>query len=263
MPGIKSDNRSSRRVIISNQPYNKTQKNSNTFHQKQFNSINTKLYVGNLSYNVTWQDLKDHMKIAGRVVRADILEDASSGRSKGCGIVEYEDQSSAINAIEKLNNTELKGRLIFIREDREANNNSYNSNNNNITIHNNTIIKEDQQSHLGRLGISRTIYVGNLSYGVTWQDLKDHFKTIGHVLHADILVDNDNNRSKGCGTVEYANINDADDAIIKLNNTELKGRMIFVREDRLKNDDYNNGNHDNRRLYIGIEFFNIHYYYKT
>lgn len=40
-------------------------------------------------------------------------------RSKGCGIVEYDNPHASMRAIRELNNTELKGRLIFVREDRE------------------------------------------------------------------------------------------------------------------------------------------------
>lgn len=54
-----------------------------------------------------------------QVVRADVMKDAS-GRSKGCGIVEYRTPVEAQEAINTLLDTELKGRLIFVREDREA-----------------------------------------------------------------------------------------------------------------------------------------------
>lgn len=43
----------------------------------------------------------------------------ANGRSKGCGLVEYATQEEAAKAIAELNNTELEGRLIFVREDRE------------------------------------------------------------------------------------------------------------------------------------------------
>lgn len=59
------------------------------------------------------------MRSAGDVVRANVLTLPDSNRSKGCGIVEYQDLASAQNAIETLNDTVLKGRPIFVREDRE------------------------------------------------------------------------------------------------------------------------------------------------
>ena len=68
---------------------------------------------------MAWYDLKDHFKSCGNVVRADILEEPR-GRSKGCGLVEFALAEEAQRAIATLNDTELKGRAIFVREDREA-----------------------------------------------------------------------------------------------------------------------------------------------
>eukprot|EP00382_Lankesteria_abbotti_P010719 CAMPEP_0113850342 /NCGR_PEP_ID=MMETSP0372-20130328/3808_1 /TAXON_ID=340204 /ORGANISM="Lankesteria abbotti" /LENGTH=88 /DNA_ID=CAMNT_0000820583 /DNA_START=66 /DNA_END=329 /DNA_ORIENTATION=+ /assembly_acc=CAM_ASM_000359 len=58
------------------------------------------------------------MKEAGNVTRADVFEDRM-GRSQGCGIVEYSTPQEAQAAIEKLTNSDLLGRVIFVREDRE------------------------------------------------------------------------------------------------------------------------------------------------
>ena len=71
---------------------------------------------------MTWQDLKDHMRSAGDVVRADVMTEPD-GRSKGCGLVEYASARDAAKAIQGLNDTVLKDRKIFVREDREAPNN--------------------------------------------------------------------------------------------------------------------------------------------
>mmetsp|Transcript_32638 Transcript_32638/g.76496 ORF Transcript_32638/g.76496 Transcript_32638/m.76496 type:complete len:249 (-) Transcript_32638:46-792(-) len=77
-----------------------------------------RVFVGNLDWKVSWQDLKDHMRQAGEVVYADIFEERN-GRSKGCAVVEYKTPQDAETAVEKLNDTQLGERLIFIREDRE------------------------------------------------------------------------------------------------------------------------------------------------
>lgn len=62
------------------------------------------------------QDLKDHMRgLGGDVVRADVMTD-QGGRSRGCGIVEFANAEQASQAIEQLNNSDLKGRMIFVRE---------------------------------------------------------------------------------------------------------------------------------------------------
>ena len=80
-------------------------------------------------------------------------------------------------------------------------------------------------------GAGTSVYVGNLSWDVSWQDLKDHMKNAGNVVHADVMMGNDG-RSRGCGLVTFASAQDAENAIAILNDTDLNGRPIFVREDR-------------------------------
>ena len=75
------------------------------------------------------------------------------------------------------------------------------------------------------------VYVGNLSWESSWQDLKDHFRQVGEVLHADIMTGADG-RSKGCGLVTFASPHDAARAISTLHDSVLHSRSIFVREDR-------------------------------
>lgn len=53
--------------------------------------------------------------LGGEVIRADVMTD-QGGRSRGCGIVEFANAEQAAQAIEQLNNSELKGRMIFVRE---------------------------------------------------------------------------------------------------------------------------------------------------
>ncbi len=72
------------------------------------------------------------------------------------------------------------------------------------------------------------IYVGNLSYEVTDEDLKEAFKIFGEVETVRVLKDNDTGRSKGFGFVEMSNNADAQSAIDGLNDKELKGRTLKV-----------------------------------
>ena len=72
------------------------------------------------------------------------------------------------------------------------------------------------------------IYVGNLSYEVTEEDLKAAFEAFGEVEAVRVLKDNYTGRSKGFGFVEMPNDADAQSAIDGLNEKELKGRAIKV-----------------------------------
>jgi len=76
------------------------------------------------------------------------------------------------------------------------------------------------------------IYVGNLSYEVTEEDLKEAFEVFGEVEIVKVLKDNYTGRSKGFGFVEMTNKADAQSAISGLNDKELKGRTLKVNRAR-------------------------------
>lgn len=268
MSGIRgSRNSRQSRIVRASEPYNRGSKSGEQKNNSSGPVVGRRLFVGNLSFDTSWQDLKDHMGLAGTVARADILSEPS-GRSKGCGIVEYATEADAQNAVQTLHNSELKGRLMFVREDREDKTNtsgdsrgsfsaSGNASSNGRDVRQVIASGTDSTIQPAKLGVSRFVYVGNLSWETAWQDLKDHMKAAGNVARADVMLE-PNGRSKGCGIVEYATVEEANNAIVKLHNTELLGRLIFVREDRERSasgtDNVNSGGGSGtgcRRLYVG------------
>lgn len=74
------------------------------------------------------------------------------------------------------------------------------------------------------------IYVGNLEYNVTEDDLKNAFSEFGEITSANIIMDKFSGQSKGFGFVEMPNNSDAEKAIQALNETSLKGRDIKVNQ---------------------------------
>src|SRR5438067_10542514 len=74
----------------------------------------TKLFVGNLSFEVTQADLRAALAAYGQVSSADIVVDRSDGKSKGFGFIEMPWQAHAVAAIQGLNGTDLKGRSIIV-----------------------------------------------------------------------------------------------------------------------------------------------------
>lgn len=77
-----------------------------------------KLYIGNLSYDVTQSDLEELFSQVGEVESATVITDRTSGRSKGFAFVEMKDVKAAEEAIKKFDGTELKGRTIKVNEAR-------------------------------------------------------------------------------------------------------------------------------------------------
>ena len=76
----------------------------------------SKLYVGNLAFSVSNDDLHELFSQAGQVQSATVVTDKFSGQSRGFGFVEMTSSEEATNAIRQFNDTELKGRNIKVNE---------------------------------------------------------------------------------------------------------------------------------------------------
>jgi RNA recognition motif-containing protein len=155
------------------------------------------VYIGNLPWSVKWQDLKDICAKHGEVIRADVQEDAV-GRSKGFGTVVFANAHEAESCISELNESELAGRNLIVRLDTRA--------------------------------AAAKVYVGNLPWSASWQDLKDIAKQFGDVQHADIITE-PSGRSKGFGIVTFADAAGAEQCIAGLNGQEFQGRTLQVKVD--------------------------------
>jgi len=228
-------------------------------------AVTNRVYVGNLSWQTSWQDLKDHFRQVGEPVHASVFLDENN-RSKGCGIVEFATKEEAVKAITELNDTTIgdTGRLIFVREDREdrnaprsektdfgsrprrgrgdfgghdnSNSNSSNSNRrgNYSRDRDNRPDRDHNHPSDGESTKGRQVFVGNLPYHTSWQDLKDTFRASGTVVRADILL-LPNGRSKGQGTVLFETKAEAAKAIEQFDNSDFQGRKITVHEDKFAN----------------------------
>jgi RNA recognition motif-containing protein len=78
--------------------------------------------------------------------------------------------------------------------------------------------------------MGRRLYVGNLAWAVTDQDLRELFSEVGKVDNSQVIVDRETNRSRGFGFVEMESDEAAEAAIKKFNGRDLKGRAIRVNE---------------------------------
>jgi cold-inducible RNA-binding protein len=78
-----------------------------------------KLFVGNLNFDTTGDDLKQHFSQAGTVESAQVMTDRATGRSRGFGFVEMSSDSEAKKAVDELNGKDLQGRNLNIDEARE------------------------------------------------------------------------------------------------------------------------------------------------
>ncbi len=81
--------------------------------------MGNRIYVGNLSYNTTDEELRSAFAAHGEVVSANIMVDRMSGRSRGFGFVEMATEEEAKRAIDALHGTVLDNRTLTVNEARE------------------------------------------------------------------------------------------------------------------------------------------------
>ena len=84
--------------------------------------MSTKLYVGNLSFRVTSDDLHAHFSQIGAVDSANVVQDRETGRSRGFGFVEMTSDEDANKAITEYNGAEYDGRAMVVNEARPREN---------------------------------------------------------------------------------------------------------------------------------------------
>ncbi len=91
------------------------------------------------------------------------------------------------------------------------------------------------------------IYVGNLSYDVTEQELRQEFEAFGGVDSVSVITDKYSGRPKGFAFVEMASKSEGENAIMSLNGKTLNERTIVVNEARPRTDNRSGGSYGDRR----------------
>ena len=81
-----------------------------------------KIYVGNMSYDTSEDDLRKAFEVHGQVDSVAVISDQYSGRSKGFGFIEMPNDEEAKTAMESLNGTDLQGRTLKVNEARPRSN---------------------------------------------------------------------------------------------------------------------------------------------
>mmetsp|Transcript_21160 Transcript_21160/g.35656 ORF Transcript_21160/g.35656 Transcript_21160/m.35656 type:complete len:307 (-) Transcript_21160:2039-2959(-) len=178
------------------------------------------VYVGNLNTNVTRNILKAHMESAGPVRKATILR-GKFGESHGCGVVEYEHSADAVKALSEMYNTVLNGRLLYVREDREARKQT------DFSQRRSEVRGKGTGSSIPEKGTC--VILGNIDKGSP--QLEKHIRSIMEaagdvkkVLLGEQLV----GKGRGKIIVEYATRQSAVKAIAELHGKEVDDRKITV-----------------------------------
>lgn len=206
-------------------PKNRTAKSVQNAGRASSGPSGTRVFVGNLAWSVEQEELESiFQEKVGNVVSVDVKTKAD-GRSKGWAIVDFGSDADAKRAISELHDFEVEGRLMIVREDKETGGRPQ-------TKKSTKASKSKKSARAsGGSGTGTRIFVGNLSWSVTSDDLAELYKPCGDVIEATVQQQA-NGRSKGWAIVEFATPEQAESAIKEMNGLSFMDRDMIVREDR-------------------------------
>ncbi|CAM9685647.1 unnamed protein product [Phaeothamnion confervicola] len=198
-----------------------------------------KVYVGALSEVVTTEDLMDLFAQHGQVTDAIVMTDRNTGASRGFGFVTFSSQEEAMAAISALDGSELRGGKIRV----------------NVPMAPREKPMRDGRQARGSSSYDRAgggggdfeesgepkLYVGNLSFETSTEDLYSRFGQYGTITDAIVMTDRETGHSRGFGFVTFGDRGQAESAIQQLDGSDVDGRYIkvnFSRKRKPRGDDY-------------------------
>ncbi|XP_039071234.1 28 kDa ribonucleoprotein, chloroplastic-like [Hibiscus syriacus] len=167
--------------------------------------VNTKLYFGNLPYNVDSAQLAGIIQDYGSPELVEVLYDRQTGKSRGFAFVAMSTIEDCNTVIQNLDGSEYLGRTLRVNFSDKPKPKE--------PLYPETEFK---------------LFVGNLSWSVTSETLTQAFQEYGNVVGARVLYDGDTGRSRGYGFVSYSTKSEMEAAIQSLNGVELEGRALLV-----------------------------------
>ncbi|KAK3187687.1 hypothetical protein Dsin_027248 [Dipteronia sinensis] len=168
-------------------------------------TVNTKLYFGNLPYNIDSAQLAGIIQDHASPELIEVLYDRDTGRSRGFAFVTMSSIEDCNAVIENLDGSEYLGRNLRVNFSDKPRSRT-------------PLYAETEYK----------LFVGNLSWSLTNESLSQAFQQYGNVVGARVLYDGETGRSRGYGFVCYSTKSEMDAAIESLNGAELEGRAIRV-----------------------------------
>ncbi|XP_032906267.1 myelin expression factor 2-like isoform X5 [Amblyraja radiata] len=218
-----------------------------------------RVFINNIPFDTKWQFIKDLIrKEVGDVIYVELFKDAE-GKSMGCGVVEFKTEDLVAKALDVMNNYELDGRELNIKQDAEGEHarkavqrgggGSYHggprpdisSSVLNLPLHliNNPNIPAEVLNALQAGRLLPTVFVANLDFKVGWKKLKEVFAMAGTVKRANVKEGRDG-KSRGLGTVTFELPLEAIQAVAMFNGQLLLDRPMLVKMEArsLPHDDF-------------------------
>ena len=167
------------------------------------------VFVGNLPWSVKDEELKSFGEKVGKVVSASVFT-TRGGRSKGSGLIEFDDVASAEKAVSDLHDSSIEDRKVIVRSDRG----------------------KGEGKKGGTPGDAKAVYIGNLEWATSEEALKEFLAAEAGPVDKIELFKTKSGRSKGSALVTFQQEADAKTAVEKVNGKKLGERELLVRADK-------------------------------
>ncbi|CAN0904878.1 RNA-binding protein CP29B, chloroplastic [Linum grandiflorum] len=167
--------------------------------------VNTKLYIGNLPFNVDSAELAGVIQDHGSPELIEVLYNRVTGKSRGFAFVTMSSIEDCDTVIQNLDGKEYQGRMLRVN-------------------------MADKPRARDRMypETEHKLFVGNVSWSVTSESLTEAFRPYGEVAFARVLYDGETGRSRGYGFVCFTNASDMEAALQAADGLELEGRALRV-----------------------------------
>ncbi|KAL8803633.1 MAG: hypothetical protein Q9182_003048 [Xanthomendoza sp. 2 TL-2023] len=169
---------------------------------------NSSIYVGNLYFDVKEDDVRREFEKAGTIESVKLIMDGR-GLSKGFGYITFTSPEAASNAINMFNQQPFEGRRL-------------------------TVQYAVQRTPLNRGGQrtqnepSRTLFIGNMAFDLSDQDLNNLFRGIRNVVDVRVAIDRRTGQPRGFAHADFVDVESAKEAMLELGEKEVNGRRLRV-----------------------------------
>ncbi|XP_010251467.1 PREDICTED: 28 kDa ribonucleoprotein, chloroplastic [Nelumbo nucifera] len=178
------------------------------------------LYVCNLPRSCDISELLEMFKPYGTVQSVEVSRNVDTGISRGCGYVKMSSMNEAKAAIAALDRSDVGGREMRVRFCAEMNSIYWRKKLDSVnSAPNGNVVLESLHK----------VYVGNLAWSVTPEDLRQHFSQFGTVVSARVLYDRKGGKNRVYGFISFSSATECE-AAISLSGAEFRGRKLLVRD---------------------------------
>lgn len=165
------------------------------------------VFVGNIFFDVTAEDLKARMEEFGVVEKATIISDAR-GLSKGFGYVTFDSTEAAQRAIDGMNQNIFEGRRVIVQFAAAG--------------------PRGTRTRSSGLPPTRSLYIGNLAYDLSDRELNDLFKSVRNVIEVRVAVDRQTGNPRGFAHADFLDVASAQAAFEILAGKAPHGRRLKI-----------------------------------